>query len=420
MVKKTLYLSLFLVALTATILHAQVLGDPARTDLGVGTRALALGNNYTALANDASSLFWNPAGITFTKGSAFQFSFGGLRSQAFSEFHPGNTISMSESDISRLQVGNVAYVHNFIGRRNIAFGIAYQNPYAFDAVLGYSGTWMSGGNTVEIDNWYRSLGHLEFWTAGFGVRIIPEFAVGLALSLVTGHSDDQLEFRRTVNGEVVDPYNDNYIDEINRDYGGYDARLGFRFRPSDHFALGMRIDFPSYIAFSEWGSEVLPSALSESYDFTMDGYLTTYYSGAVGLAFTTPHTVLTAEVNARAPHPESIETELQRHWKVGAGAGIEIPFLFDCLTLRGGYAWKEYSPYPYNVHYDGFVEEDYAEETHSFNGEHMVSAGIAYTVAERVSLDLAVSHRVYELSTASVLEEKHESQRVLGAVSVGF
>lgn len=32
--------------------------------IGVGARAVALGGNFTALANDATSLYWNPAGLT--------------------------------------------------------------------------------------------------------------------------------------------------------------------------------------------------------------------------------------------------------------------------------------------------------------------------------------------------------------------
>ncbi len=32
--------------------------------IGVGARAVAMGGNFVALANDASALFWNPAGIT--------------------------------------------------------------------------------------------------------------------------------------------------------------------------------------------------------------------------------------------------------------------------------------------------------------------------------------------------------------------
>ncbi len=34
----------------------------------IGARASALGGAYTAMANDASSIFWNPAGIALTKG----------------------------------------------------------------------------------------------------------------------------------------------------------------------------------------------------------------------------------------------------------------------------------------------------------------------------------------------------------------
>lgn len=34
----------------------------------VGARASALGNAYTAMANDASSVFWNPAGLAFVEG----------------------------------------------------------------------------------------------------------------------------------------------------------------------------------------------------------------------------------------------------------------------------------------------------------------------------------------------------------------
>ncbi|MBD3321393.1 MAG: hypothetical protein GF350_09895 [Chitinivibrionales bacterium] len=412
--------SFFLVAFTATVLHAQVLGDLARTEMGVGARALALGNNYSALANDPSSLFWNPAGITFAKRNNFQLSFGGLRVENRVEFRPGNTVSISESEISRVQAGNAAYVHNFSIGNDAAFGIAYQNPYAFDAVLGYAGTSAAGNTAVAVDNWYHSIGRLDFWTGGFGIRIIPEIAVGLAVSLVTGHSADKLEFLKTTNGEVADPVNDYYLDDLSRDYCGYDARLGLRFRPSDYLALGMRIEFPSYIGFSEWVSEVLPAAPDESYSYAMDGHLSTGYSGAIGGAFTTRYTVITGEVTARAPDPGAFETEPQHYWKIGAGAGIEIPFIMECLSLRGGYAWKEYAPYPYRVHYDGYTESENCEKSNSFNGEHMISAGIGYTVADMVSLELAASHRLYELSTASVLDEKHQSQRVLGSIGIVF
>ena len=36
--------------------------------IGVGARAMGLGGSFTALANDVSTLYWNPAGITNFNG----------------------------------------------------------------------------------------------------------------------------------------------------------------------------------------------------------------------------------------------------------------------------------------------------------------------------------------------------------------
>jgi len=40
-------------------------------DIGVGGRALAMGEAYSAVANDASAIFWNPAGIANVKENDF-------------------------------------------------------------------------------------------------------------------------------------------------------------------------------------------------------------------------------------------------------------------------------------------------------------------------------------------------------------
>ena len=37
--------------------------------IGVGARATALGESFVAISNDASALFWNPAGLANTEGN---------------------------------------------------------------------------------------------------------------------------------------------------------------------------------------------------------------------------------------------------------------------------------------------------------------------------------------------------------------
>ncbi len=59
----TLALAILLIASLSASLFA------AGVDLtGIGARATALGGNYRAVANDWSAMYWNPAGMAFTKG----------------------------------------------------------------------------------------------------------------------------------------------------------------------------------------------------------------------------------------------------------------------------------------------------------------------------------------------------------------
>ena len=42
--------------------------------MGVGARSMGMGGSFVGLANDASALFWNPAGLSFSKGINTLFS----------------------------------------------------------------------------------------------------------------------------------------------------------------------------------------------------------------------------------------------------------------------------------------------------------------------------------------------------------
>ncbi len=60
----------------------------AFVDVGIGARPLAMGGAYTALTQDASAVFWNPAGLASLNGRATEFShvnqFGIIPYNAFS------------------------------------------------------------------------------------------------------------------------------------------------------------------------------------------------------------------------------------------------------------------------------------------------------------------------------------------------
>lgn len=71
--------------------------------IGVGARAMGLGGSFTALANDVSTLYWNPAGITNLRG----FSFAVTHTEWFADIShdfAGIVYRLSSSDVIALNV----------------------------------------------------------------------------------------------------------------------------------------------------------------------------------------------------------------------------------------------------------------------------------------------------------------------------
>ena len=71
--------------------------------IGVGARAMALGGSFTALANDVSTLYWNPAGITNLNGFSFAVSHTEWFADISHDF-AGVVYPLSSSDIIALNV----------------------------------------------------------------------------------------------------------------------------------------------------------------------------------------------------------------------------------------------------------------------------------------------------------------------------
>ncbi|MBD3315818.1 MAG: hypothetical protein GF344_08535 [Chitinivibrionales bacterium] len=274
--------------------------------------------------------------------------------------------------------------------------------------------------SVAVRNEYLAVGQLDFWTAGMGFTVAPNFSLGAALSLITGHGTDELRFNKATDGAVADPLSDRYHVTVERRYVGFDTRLGFMYRSLSGLSLGFRLELPSVVAFQEEGCEVVPAAPEESYEYRMRGTLKSYYAGAFGIGYESPFFLITAEVNARAPRPHRHLDERVEYWKSGAGLGIEIPLLDRTLVLRGGYSWREYNPTPYIVAYDYPTEEGNEVEPKSHDGVHTFSAGCGLCLGDRVLLDMGFAQRMYDLGTSRIVQENHRSQRALASITVGY
>lgn len=401
--------------------QAQLLGNPTRSDVGVGARALGMGNNYVAVSDEASALFWNPAGIAFIHGPQIQFSFGGIRPSVHTVFRSSVMENGVDRETTRIRIGNAAFVWGGRGKLpKFSFGVAYQTPYSLDAVLDYAGAYAVGRSSVDFRNQYLALGNLDFFTGGLGMELARHVSLGVALSAVTGHAIDELWYEKRTDGTINDPYNDSYRDRIERDYVGYDARIGVMWRAPQGLTLGARVELPSVIHFRECGSESLPAGNAAPVSYAMAGRLKSYYAGAMGVAYRFPFALMDAEITGRAPHPRTHISDKQRYWRLGAGLGVEAPVIGESIVARAGYAWHEYDPNPYLVTYEGAIDPEPAPVPESIIGEHTVSVGCAYQVRDKISLDLSYSHRLCNVDTENTLLEEHRSQRILASVTAKF
>jgi hypothetical protein len=86
-------------------------------NIPVGAKPLSMGGAFTAVANDESAFYWNPAGVSLLSGKTFGFmyssEFGAPGSSLASFYHAGFTMPLKSTSLAinwvRLSVGDIRY-----------------------------------------------------------------------------------------------------------------------------------------------------------------------------------------------------------------------------------------------------------------------------------------------------------------------
>ncbi len=167
-----LFLSLGLMVTMGVNLHANGLNLN-----GQGSKAIAMGGAFIGLADDASAVFWNPAGITQFKNPTFsffatdlfpkatyKFSLAGVDAKSNNKMYPSGALSYYKPISEKLFLGIAAYIPSGLGSvwngedlKNLTGGVAYEWK-SFVAVLSLSpviaykvNDQISFGATLNID-----------------------------------------------------------------------------------------------------------------------------------------------------------------------------------------------------------------------------------------------------------------------------
>lgn len=141
--------------------------------IGAGARASGMGGAFIAVANDATSIFWNPGGLTHLYEP--ELSFVGRMDGSSFKF-PTAAAILTPDAFTGLSVNfaSAAYSFKAIGNRHVAIAASFSSLYDFDA------------NTKLLNNdgslYLRTdRGKLSQFAVGGAIDVVPGLFFGTAL-----------------------------------------------------------------------------------------------------------------------------------------------------------------------------------------------------------------------------------------------
>jgi long-subunit fatty acid transport protein len=233
---------------------------------GFGTRALAMGGAYTALADDYSGIYWNPAGLGSIKETSI---YAELSHMQFSNdaLYMGNLIPNNQGFTKLKSLGFVMPLPTAQGSFVIAGG--YNKILDYDDHLyfeGFGDVSNDIGFEIEDDNgdiyFYpfdqgvyrqedvRSEGGLRQWSVGGALALSSNFTIGLTTSLVHGKEEYNFGFSQFDDDDLYYEYPGDFDEYtvnqyLQSDYYAFNLKLGSMVDLNNMIKVGGVISLPS-------------------------------------------------------------------------------------------------------------------------------------------------------------------------------
>ncbi|MBI3006434.1 MAG: hypothetical protein HYY49_13640 [Ignavibacteriales bacterium] len=302
----------FCVALMGVIFVAPAFGQFAedalrfsQLGLGVGARALGMGNATVGFVSDYSALFWNPAGLASIR--SYEFSVG------LAGHNYGNDVSFfgvnNKATNTSTNLNNLGFVYPVPTRRgSLTFGFGYGRVNDFTGNASFEGfnststiiQSMTPGrnlsnmtqneqdeflaNNIPYQLWLANIdtvqgtlvpvvtgnvqqivsvtegGGLNHWVFGGALDLAKELSVGASFNIVSGsYSYD----RQYTESDIRDIYVDNsaepvydfarfdFESTIKSDISGYNALFGLMYRKQGVMKFGLAVRTPTVYEIEE-------------------------------------------------------------------------------------------------------------------------------------------------------------------------
>ncbi len=264
-----------LILAASSVLYSQTAFESVsliNNESGFGIRAAAMGNAYSAVADDYSAIYWNPAGLAQMYDGQFSAS---LYHQNFNNsVNYFNTNLQGDHNFTELQNMGFAYPFPVVrGSFVLAFGYNKINNLDFFADFAGFSTKDNGlvfeyeddtsipfnQNVQQTFSVFQD-GSISQWSFAGAIDLSRNFSAGLTLNFYSGDGSYLFEMLQEDTENNYSGFPDdfeyyNYRQRILRDFSGFEAKLGGLFRLNKNLRLGAVVSFPYTLTIDEEWSE---------------------------------------------------------------------------------------------------------------------------------------------------------------------
>ena len=243
-----------------------------QNEIGFGARALAMGGNGVALANDYSALYWNPAGLASLKQGELFADFSHLQFGNQAIF--AGSLSDVDENFTRLRsLGMAVPLPTTRGSFVLAFG--YNFVRDFDEYLYFNGVNpLSNGLEFELEDangnyqWYpfdkdvkqteelTDEGGLHQWSFGTAIAMSPNFDLGISANFWRGKDNYDFMFFQQDDANRYSTFPGDFESYTVRqnlitDFSAFNLKLGGMFKLNRAMRLGIAVEFPTTFTVTE-------------------------------------------------------------------------------------------------------------------------------------------------------------------------
>jgi hypothetical protein len=426
-------------------------------EIGFGARSLALGGAYTALGNDASGMYWNPAGLAGISNGAIYFENNSL-------FYNNETTYGQERKNNPLRksigVNGLGIIYPVpTVRGSFVIGIGYNRIISYDGLMSFSGFSLRDndlGFPITVDgvekNYFFSKnvqrsekvissGGLEQLTFSFGIAISPVSSLGISISRLNGREDYEFSFsqqdlQNTYKEFPTDFNQYDLVQSLITKTKGWNVRTGLKTAINQWFQFGMAFSLPYTLNVKEnhGTSEVLLFDNGDVSDVTETGR----YDYEVimpmvmdlGIAVTADNLALSTSIRYKnwggtQFNLQNIEKD-SGEYLLFKEENKNIKYLYrSVIQFRAGaeYLWEFSDTFGMTFRAGGGLLP--SPEGNSKADQSFISLGLGIPIPQSMMLDMAFIIRNYEkkssdLFTPSGTLEKVSTGRLLLNISYLF